>query len=132
MGRITNNQQGSTLFELIVVMILVGVALPSILGLMGMIGVYTARYSVMETAVGLAESRMEEICGRKAADPNWYTDPSQFEEDVNLADGYRRTVAVTSLSGWGSESLDTWEVTVTVSHRVLPNGYSLAVRFTRY
>ncbi len=126
------NEQGTSLIELIIAIILMGVALPSILGMMGLLSVQSARQSVMQNIIALAETKIEEITGRKEADWIWYRNPSQFETDESLPDGYHRSVSVTPLNSWGNASVQAWEVKVTVTHELVPDGYSLTVRFTKY
>ncbi len=126
------NERGVTLFELILVIVLMGIALPSLLSLMGQISLQSTRPAIMEKAITLAEEKMEEIIGKKEANWNWYKNPTQFESDETLSDGFQRTVTVTAITGWGSAALDAWEIQVTVTHTLLPNGYSLTVRLTKY
>ncbi len=132
MKRLWENENGLTLIELVVVIILIGVALPSILSMMGLVSLHSVRNEVTEEAVSLAESKMEEIIGKKETRWDWYKDASQFEADETLPDGYQRVVEVTPVTGWGNAELDAWEIKVTVSHQLLPDGYSLVTRLTKY
>ena len=132
MINIWRNEQGTSLIELVVVIVIVGVALPSLLSLLGMVSIHSAQNGVMERAIALAETKMEEIIGKKEATWNWYKNTTAFEVDETLPCGYRRVVTVTSISNWGSAALNAWEVNVTVSHQLLPNGYSLVVRLTKF
>jgi len=79
-----------------------------------------------------AENKMEEITGLKEKTWNWYTNPTQFEVNENLGNGYQRTVTVTTITGWGSASIDAWQVDVTITHPLYPDGYVLTTRFTQY
>ncbi|MFZ0388922.1 MAG: type II secretion system protein [Calditrichia bacterium] len=127
------NERGTTLIELVIVIIVLGLALPSLLSLMGLVSLHSARNGVMETAVTLAEAKMEEIIGIKETHWDWYKNADQFvEEDVNLGDQFSRQVTVKQISDWGEEKLNAWEVVVRVDHPQLENGYSLTMRFTRY
>ncbi len=126
------DEQGVTLIELTIVIILIGVALPSILSMMGLVTVHSARNGIMEEAVALAESKMEQIIGKKEALWSWYKSSGQFETTESLDDGFQRSVTVTHLSDWGDSGLEGWEVEVAVTHPLLPNGYRLVVRLTKY
>ena len=126
------NQRGVTLFELVLVIIIMGIALPSLLSLMGQISLHSTRPAILEKAIALTEEKMEEIIGKKEANWDWYKNPNQFVSTELLTEGFQRTVTVTPITGWGNAALDAWEVKVTVTHNLLPNGYSLTVRFTKY
>jgi len=126
------NERGVTLFELVLVIILMGIALPSLLSLMGQVSLHSTRPVILEKAITLAEEKMEEIIGKKEANWDWYKNPTQFETNETLTEGFQRSVTVTSITGWGNAALDAWEVKVTVTHTLLPNGYSLVIRLTKY
>lgn len=132
MAKLWQNERGATLLELILVIILLGVVLPSLLIVTGLVSVQSAQTGIMEQAVLLAESKMEEINGIKSRHWDWYKQATQFEKDESLPGGFHRQVTVTLVPSWGDAGLKAWEVEVTVSHASLPEGYHLAERFTIY
>ena len=125
-------ERGATLFELIVAIILVGVVLPSVVMLFADISLKTSKFSATQKAVALARAKMEEIVGKKEAQWDWYKNVGQFRSTENLGGGFRRTVTVRKIHGWGRARLQAWQVKVTVTHQLLPEGYTLVVRLTKY
>ncbi len=124
-------EQGFTLMELIVIIVLLGIAVPAIFGLFSQISFNSAKNLLLDDMMAHCESRMEEIIAFKDNNWNWYNNPQQFAENVSLADNYTRTVTVTAINNWGSDNVSAWEITVNVSHPQIPNGYSLIVRLTQ-
>ncbi len=132
MVRRLKNEHGATLFELIVAIILVGVVLPSVVMLFADISLKSTRFSVTQKAVALAEAKMEEIVGKKEANWDWYKNAGQFNSTENLGGGFRRTVTVRKIDRWGRARVEAWQVNVKVTHELLPEGYTLVVRLTKY
>ncbi|HGY55825.1 MAG TPA: prepilin-type N-terminal cleavage/methylation domain-containing protein [Caldithrix abyssi] len=126
------NTGGFTLMELIVVIVIIGVALPAIIRLYSQMNIESVKSGVLDQMIIYAENKMEEITGLKEKTWNWYTNPNQFEVDEDLGDGFQRTVTVSTVSGWGSANLDAWEITVQITHPLYPDGYVLTTRFTKY
>ena len=123
---------GFTLIELIVAIVIIGVALPAIFSLYASLSAKASDGAVLDQMAALAQNKMEEIIAKKEADWAWYQDPTQFEADERLADDYHRTVTVNTISNWGNAALNGWEVTVTVSNTRISNDYTLQVRLTKY
>jgi len=125
MIRFIRNQQGISLFEIILLIVIVGVALPSLYTLNGIIVRYHAKNEIIVQATSLADSRMEEIISFKEENDDWDTYIDNYDQTESLSGGFTRVTKVTSVSGWGAEGLDAYEIKVTVSHVELKNGYSL-------
>ncbi len=132
MSRLRPNQNGFTLLELVIAIILIGVTLPALLSLYANMSAKASDSAIMDQLVALAQSKMEEIVGFKENTWDWYKDPTQFEVSESLPDSYQRTVTVQAVTGWGNASLDGWDVIVSVTHPRLTSGYQLSVRFTQY
>jgi prepilin-type N-terminal cleavage/methylation domain-containing protein len=132
MKSIVRNQNGFTLIELVVTIILLGVTLPAIFGLIGQVAFHSSRQAIKDQAVLLAEEKIEEIIGLKESDWDWYKDPTRYEDDEDLADNFSRSVSVSAVSSWGGFNLDAWQIDVVVTHPQLTDGYQLSVRFTTY
>jgi len=130
-GRKTGEQQGYTLLELVVMIVLLGVAIPSFLGLFSQISFISAKNKILDDMMVRCESRMEEIIAHRQRNWAWYKNPQQYAENTALTDNFTRTVTVTPISSWGSDNVSAWEVVVNVSHPNLPAGYSLTVRLTQ-
>jgi len=125
-------ENGFTLIELVVAIVLMGVALPVIIGLFANVSLYASRGTVKDQMVAHAQNKMEEIVAVKEANWDWYKNPNQFVATENLTDNFQRSVTVTSISNWGNQGINGWEVTVSVSHPQMSNNYSLSVRFSKY
>ncbi len=132
MVRPLKNERGATLFELIVAIILVGVVLPSVVMLFADISLKSTKFSVTQKAVALARAKMEEIVGKKETNWDWYKQVDQFSGSENLGGGFHRTVTVQKINRWGRARIDAWQVTVNVTRELLPEGYTLVVRLTKY
>ena len=83
----------------------------------------------MVQAASMTDSRMEEVISFKKENSDWSKYISSYNQTESLAGGFTRITKVTSVSGWGAESLNGYKIEVTVSHTVLENGYSLTVMF---
>ncbi len=126
------SEKGFTLIELVVAIVIIGVALPSIFSLYASLSAKASDSAVMDQMVALAQNKMEEIIGKKEADWAWYQNPSQFEVNESLPDSYQRVVTVNTVNNWGNSLLDAWEVAVSVTNPRIDNSYVLTVRFTKY
>ena len=120
------------MLELVLLIIILGTALPAFLGIMGMVSTHSLQANVQQQAIVLAETKMEEIVGFKQQHWDWFKSINNFAQDINLTGGYRRVVTITHITNWGSAGIEAWEISVTVSHQLLPNGYSLITRLTKY
>lgn len=132
MRKLLIKEDGYTLTELLVTIVLLGILLPSIFSLVGLTAMHSSRHVIWDRAVLLAEEKLEEIIGKKDAQWDWYKNPDQFAVNENLIDDFHRTVTVTSISNWGAFAINGWEVQVEISHPQLPKGYSVVVRLTKY
>lgn len=125
-------EKGFTLVELVVAIVIIGVALPAIFSLYASLSAKASEGAVLDKMAALAQNKLEEIIAKKESDWTWYQDPAQFEIDENLADDYHRTVTVNAISNWGNAALNAWEVTVSVSNPRISNSYTLNLRLTKY
>lgn len=127
MIHLLKNQQGISLIEVIILIIIIGVALPSLYTLNALIVRYYTKNEIIVQATSLADSRMEEIISFKKENDDWSKYISSYNQSESLSGGFTRATTVTSVSGWGAEGLNAYEIVVTVSHMDLENGYSLTV-----
>ena len=127
MIHLLKNQQGISLIEVIILIIIIGVALPSLYTLNALIVRYYTKNEIIVQATSLADSRMEEIISFKKENDDWSKYISSYNQSESLSRGFTRATTVTSVSGWGAEGLNAYEIVVTVSHMDLENGYSLTV-----
>lgn len=125
MKNFIKNQQGVSLVEIVILIIIVGVALPSLYTLNGIIVRYHAKNEIIVQATSLADSRMEQIISFKEENDDWDTYIKDYDQTESLAAGFTRVTKITSVSGWGAEGLDAYQIVVTVSHAELEKGYSL-------
>jgi competence protein ComGC len=123
--------KGATLFELIIVIILIGVTLPSILGLMSQITVNHLKNEILNGCASRANSKMEEIVVFKNNNDLWYDSMSTFVGDEVLSGGYQRTVTLTKTTDWLSTGFETYQINVTISHPNIPNSYTITRIFIK-
>jgi len=127
-----NRQEGFTLMELVVMIVLLGVAIPSVIYLYSQLSATSVKSSVLDQMMFYAESKMEEIIAIKEKNLNWDQTPNQFAEDINLPDDFHRTVTVQNITNWGNVNVPAVQVTVDVTHPLISNSYTLTVRLTPY
>ncbi len=125
-------EEGLTLIEMVVVLILVGIIFPTIFSLAGTASVKATKYMYMQEANYLAEEKMEEIIGYKAQHWDWYKHINKFVGLENLNRGFVRSVSVQKITNWGKAQIDCWQIVVTVTHPQIQNPMVLSTRFTKY
>lgn len=127
MTYLLRNQQGVSLIEIIILIIIVGVALPSLYTLNGVIIRYHTKNEIMVQATNMTDSKMEEVISFKKENSNWRKYIMGYNQTESLSGGFNRVTSVISVSGWGAEGLDAYKIEVTVSHVELKNGYRLTM-----
>ncbi len=130
--KFTGNQKGFSLLELIVVLILVGVALPTFLMIMGLLANNHAENEILTRCMTLADSKIEEIFAFKNENPLWFNTIESKAGQETLEGNYTRTTVISEKTNWGNNKEDAYEVSVTVAHPKLPQGYTLTVRLTKF
>lgn len=126
------NENGYSLIELVVVITLLGLVLPSVFSLIAYVSVYSVQNTIRDRALTFAEQKLEEVIGQKEDQWDWYKNPAQFVVDEDLDDDFHRTLSVSSINNWGNAGIDAWEFNVLVSHPQLSDGVTLSVRLTKY
>ncbi|MHB2148827.1 type IV pilus modification PilV family protein [Calditrichota bacterium LG25] len=130
--RFKHREEGFTLIELVVALVLIGIIFPTFFSLAGMASVKAAKFLRSQQAQYLAESKMEEIIGFKRLNWDWYKTISKFEKTEFLEDDYTRSVKIEKIKNWGKAQIEGWQVTVTVSHPALDEDVTLTIRFSKY
>ncbi len=125
-------ERGFTLLEVIVVVVIVGVALPSLFILIGNVSYGSFRNKLMNSAVNIASSRLEQVQAFKDENWDWYKTITKFEEDETLADGFTRKTEVAHFEDWESSGYEAYGVTVTVGHQKLDDTYQVTIYLTKY
>lgn len=125
MIKFLEDQEGISLIEIIILIIIVGVALPSLYTLNALIARYHAKNETIVQATSMADSRMEEIISFKKESQDWDKYISNYNENETLSGGFTRITKVTAVGGWGAEGLNGYEIEVTVTNTELENGYRL-------
>ncbi len=125
-------QRGATLLEMVVLMTLLGVALPSLLMLMTRSVATHTTTEIQRRAESLAQERLEEILAFKTAHPDWYKTISTFEGKERFTGGYQRITRVVYFPAWGKAGVPLWQVTVWVHHSRLGTVARFIVYLTRY
>ncbi len=129
---ISRREQGATLMETIVVVIIVGVALPSLMVLMGNLSFNNFKSELLSRAVDLASSRLEEVQAYKEANWDWYKTIQTFDGDEVLADGFKRKTKITYYKSWGADGMEAYQVSVSISHAKLSSVYNIYIYLTKY
>ncbi len=113
-------QGGYTVIEVIVTMLFVGLALPSIILLFTQSMSGSAEFHTDAQALRMAERKIEEILADRLSPTrgyNWVTAPGRYPAE-SLADGFTRTTAITT-TGKVLNGVAYVEVVVTVSHALI-------------
>lgn len=131
MKNLIKDEHGVSLFEIVILIVIVGVALPALYTLNGIIARHHARNEIMSQAASLADSRMEEVLAFKNENNDWGKYISTYNLSETLTKGFTRKTAVTSISGWGAAGIDAYKIEVSVVHTELPNGYALTVMLAK-
>jgi len=127
-----SGEHGFTLMEIVVMIILLGVTVPSIFALYSQLSVISTKSKIFDQMSAYGEQKMEQVLAIKDKQWNWYKKLNQFTEDVDLPDSYHRTVTVKTIHNWGNAGLTAWEIVVNVTHPRVASPYSLVVRLTKY
>ncbi|MBD3223588.1 MAG: prepilin-type N-terminal cleavage/methylation domain-containing protein [Caldithrix sp.] len=126
------SNQGYTLVELIVAIVILGVALPAFISLVGKISMNASNSMAIDQAVTIAEQSMEEIIGFKDSNWDWYKTVSQFQGIDTVSNDFTRSVTINNLNNWGNANVDAWRVVVQVNHPQLQNPYEIELRLTKF
>ncbi len=125
------DEQGLTLLEIVVVIVIVGIALPSLFVLIGNLSYQSVQNRVMTQSANLANNRLEEIHAFKDSRWDWYKSINDYN-DAQIIDGYTRTTVISHHAEWGASNYEAYQVVVTVSHQKLSRGYMLTFYLTLY
>ena len=128
------SQRGATLLELIISFIILGIALPAVILMIGHMGIDHGVNESIYHAVCYANEKMEEIVAFKKMNNDsaiWTNTITDFAGTEILADGSQRTVTVVNINNWINEGpvvRDAYQVDVSVVPPVGPS-YSVSVIF---
>ncbi|MGD9486745.1 MAG: hypothetical protein AB7W47_01865 [Calditrichaceae bacterium] len=125
-------EQGASLMELIVIIVVMGVILPSVFLIFSSGSVFHSRYEVRIRCSQLANMRTEEILAYKYEHPDWYKNIDSYAGTTKTVDDYSVKTEISYISGWGNAGLEAYEIKITVSHQHLPDGLVLITRLTKY
>ena len=126
-------EKGATLIELVVTMVILGIAIPAILSIVGQMGIHHFQNESVYQSVSFANTKMEEIVAYKHLNSNWSDNIADFAGTENLTGGFQRTVTISDISSWitsGSVTKDAVQVIVSVSPPIGAT-YSLTVIFAK-
>jgi len=127
-------EKGTTLFELVITIILLGIAIPAVLPMIGQMAIHNIKNESIYRSMSLASAKMEEIVAFKHINnlwAVWANTITDYAGTETLADGSQRTVTVTLLNNWindGGVVKDAYQVDVVVTSPIGP-GYSTSVIF---
>lgn len=130
-SHLVKNQRGFSLFSVVITIIIIGVALPALLTINGLVTRYHAKNEILAEASNLANSRMEEIYAFKKENSNWSDSIEGFDGSEALADGFTRVTDVTYNSSWGPSGIEAYQIVVTITHTEIPAGYSLTLMLAK-
>ncbi len=124
------NQAGYSLIELVITIVFIGIAFPGLIAFFVNTMNDSVENQLYTEAIGLAQSKLEEITADKLDDSRGYTyitTGGQYpQETIGL---FTRTTTITVLSLAGVEGAQT---EVEISHQLMVNDYSLSCFFTLY
>jgi len=129
---LSKKENGTTLMETIVVVIIVGVALPSLMVLMGNLSFNSFKNELLNNAINLASSRLEEIQAFKETNWDWYKTINTYDGDEQLEKGFMRRTKITYHKTWGANGSEAYEVTISIQHKKLSEIYNLRIFLTKY
>jgi Tfp pilus assembly protein PilV len=128
------SQRGATLLELIISFIILGIALPAVILMVGQMGIDHGVNESIYRAVSDANAKMEEIVAFKKMNNDsaiWADTITDFAGTETLADGSQRTVTIVNINNWINEGpvvRDAYQVDVSVVPLVGPP-YSVSLIF---
>ena len=123
------SQRGATLLELIISFIILGIALPAVILMVGHMGIHHGVNESIYHAVSYANEKMEEIVAFKKMNNDsaiWTYTIADFAGTETLADGSQRTVTVVKIDNWINEGpvvRDAYRVDVSVVPLVGPSHF---------
>lgn len=126
----TNRENGYSLIELIVTIILIGIAFPGLLGFFASSMIDTVKNDVINEAVLLAGEKMEQITADKNEPTrgiDYITTPNQYPSE-SLGQYTRGVVIQTKII----DNISVIEVIVSITHPVISNSFTLTHLFTDY
>lgn len=100
------SQRGATLLELIISFIILGIALPAVILLIGHMGMHHGNNESVYHSISYANEKMEEILAFKKMNNDlgvWADTITDFAGTETLADGSQRTVTVVAINNWINE-----------------------------
>jgi type II secretory pathway pseudopilin PulG len=113
-------QRGYTVIEVIVTILFVGLALPSIILLFTQSMSGSAEFHTDARALRMAEQKIEQILADRLSPTrgyNWVTAPGRYPSE-SLGDGFTRTTTITT-AGKVLNGVAYAEVVITVSHALI-------------
>lgn len=125
-----NREGGYSLIELIVTIILIGIAFPGLLGFIANSMIDTVKNDVINEAVLLAGEKMEQICADKNEPTKgipYISTPNQYPPEA--IEKFTRNVTVQNIM---IGNIPVTEVMVTITHPVIAADYTLTHLFTDY
>lgn len=131
MASLIKYQNGATLIEMIILIIIVGVSLPALYTLNAILVRYHARNEIISKASNIADSRMEEIIAFKRGHDDWDKNISQYNAAESLSDGFTCVTTVTPVSNWGAEDLNAYKIEVSVTHLALENDFRVTLMLAK-
>ena len=130
--RLLHDGRGMTLIEVIMIVVVIAIAVPSLLALMSSTLFNSKESAILSQAAIFAQEKMEEIIADKKSSTrgfDYVTTEGRYPSD-SPASGFTRTVVVQS-AGLIHNGIPYGQVDVTVSHSKIPN-ITLSAWLTEY
>jgi Tfp pilus assembly protein PilV len=130
--RLLGDSRGMTLIEVIIIVVVLGIAVPALMSLMSSTLFHSGKSAILSQSTMFAQERIEEIIADKKSDSRGYgyvVTPGRYLSD-SPASGFTRTVAVQT-TGMTYNGVPYAHVEVTVSHDDIPN-ITLSTWLTEY
>lgn len=116
------NNRGYTLIEVILIVVVLGIAIPSMMQLISSVLVDSHQSEIVSQATIYAQEKLETILADKANPDRgyaWIITPGNYPDDVP-ASGFTRSVSVET-TGMSQNGIPYALVRVTVSHATIPD-----------
>ena len=132
MAGFLSGQRGFSLLELVVTVVIIGVAIPALTSLFGTLVEVGAHNEIRLRLAALSEAKMSEISAFRDHDHNWYETIGKFAGSEKLASGNIRETVITPFENWGRAGVEGFEVTVKSINPGTKLVYYMKTRFTVY
>ncbi len=125
-------QGGFSLLELVIAIVIIGLALPALIYAFGNLTRIQADNEIQFHLAALSEAKMSEITAFRNGNVNWYESIADFQGSESLPESKIRETVVTRFNNWGTANISGFEVQVKTLDTRTNLIVTLKARFTNY